>query len=158
MRIELRVGRYLRNCMMTGWEIVGPLISRCKSSFRYPLSSAQSGESAASCCADDGYSKALSNLRPDQGLRMLSPKLIFTCICYFDRPRAILCVKTFNRSIAQGQCLLVFNRPDPRPPTVAMRSGMLEIGKLVGDTSPRSTSSQVDGAETGAPGLARTVE
>jgi hypothetical protein len=29
--------------------------------------------------------------------------------------------------------------------------------KLRGATSPRSTASQVQGAETGAPGLARTV-
>jgi hypothetical protein len=35
---------------------------------------------------------------------------------------------------------------------------MLRMVKVRGDTSPRSTSSQVQGAETGAPGLARTVK
>ncbi len=42
-------------------------------------------------------------------------------------------------------------------PTSAMRWARLRIVKLTDDTSPRSTSSQVHGAETGAPRLARTV-
>ena len=44
-----------------------------------------------------------------------------------------------------------------RSPIRASRSGMLRSVNVCGCTSPRSTSSHVHGAETGAPGLARTV-
>ncbi len=47
--------------------------------------------------------------------------------------------------------------PDHTSPTFEMRAGMLRRVNEVGATAPRSTSSQVTGADTGAPGLARTV-
>ena len=42
-------------------------------------------------------------------------------------------------------------------PTLAMRSGMVRSVNVRGPTSPRSTSSHVHGADTGAPRFARTV-
>ena len=42
-------------------------------------------------------------------------------------------------------------------PTFAMRSGMFRSVNVPGFTSPRSTSSHVHGADTGAPRFARTV-
>ena len=44
-----------------------------------------------------------------------------------------------------------------RSPTAAMRSGMLRSVNEPGLTLPRSTSSHVHGADTGAPRFARTV-
>ena len=44
-----------------------------------------------------------------------------------------------------------------RSPTASIRSAMFTSVKLWGCTSPLSTSSHVHGAETGAPGLARTA-
>ena len=38
-----------------------------------------------------------------------------------------------------------------------MRAGMERSVKVCGNTSPPATSSQVHGADTGAPGLARTA-
>src|SRR5688500_17152320 len=44
-----------------------------------------------------------------------------------------------------------------RSPTFAMRSGIFRTVNVRGSTSPRTTSSHVHGADTGAPGFARTV-
>ena len=44
-----------------------------------------------------------------------------------------------------------------RSPTSAIRSAMLRSVNDCGLTLPLSTSSQVHGADTGAPGLARTA-
>src|SRR5712672_1170645 len=44
-----------------------------------------------------------------------------------------------------------------RSPTFATRSGMFRRVNVPGFTSPRSTSSHVQGADTGAPRFARTV-
>ena len=44
-----------------------------------------------------------------------------------------------------------------RSPTFATRSGMFRSVNVRGFTSPRSISSHVHGADTGAPRFARTV-
>ena len=72
---------------------------------------------------------------------------------FFEASHNIL----LSRSIGNNSDRLVFNRPDQRSPTLAMRWAMLRMVKLRGAISPRSTSSEVQGADTGAPGLARTV-
>jgi hypothetical protein len=46
---------------------------------------------------------------------------------------------------------------DHRSPTSANLDGIVERVKVRGPTVPRSTSSQVHGADTGAPGLARVA-
>src|SRR5688572_6033514 len=64
-----------------------------------------------------------------------------------------------RRSLSIGR----FNdRPRPRisahtSPTFAMRSGIVRSVKVAGFTLPRSISSHLHGADTGAPGFARTV-
>ena len=46
---------------------------------------------------------------------------------------------------------------DQRSPTSATREGIDRRVNVRGPTSPRSSSSHVQGADTGAPGLARTA-
>jgi hypothetical protein len=52
---------------------------------------------------------------------------------------------------------LVFNIADHKSPTSVTRWTIMRNVKLFGSTTPRSTSSHVHGADTGAPALARTV-
>lgn len=47
--------------------------------------------------------------------------------------------------------------PDQRSPTSAIRAAMVRSVHVRGPTAPPSTSAHVHGAETGAPGLARTA-
>ena len=44
-----------------------------------------------------------------------------------------------------------------RSPTASRRAGIVRSVNVCGATAPRSTSSHVHGADTGAPGRARTV-
>jgi len=44
-----------------------------------------------------------------------------------------------------------------KSPTSAMRAAIVRSVKVRGPTSPRSSSSQAQGADTGAPGFARTA-
>lgn len=62
-----------------------------------------------------------------------------------------------NRLIGRLSDRFVFSRSAQRSPRSPIGWAILRMAKLRGVTLPRSTSSQVHGAETGAPGLARTV-
>lgn len=52
---------------------------------------------------------------------------------------------------------LLLSKLDHRSPTSAIRFSIVRNVKLFGCTSPVSTSSHEHGADTGAPGFARTV-
>ena len=62
-----------------------------------------------------------------------------------------------NRSIGRRSERLRRRMSDQRSPTSAMRAAIVRSVNVRGPTSPRSISSHVHGADTGAPGFARTA-
>ena len=60
-------------------------------------------------------------------------------------------------SMARRSDRLLFRIPPHRSPTPATRPAIVRSVNVRGPTSPRSTSSHVHGADTGAPGFARTA-
>lgn len=62
-----------------------------------------------------------------------------------------------RRAIGRTSDFLILSMSAHRSPVAAIRWAIVRNVKLFGPTSPLSTSSQEHGADTGAPGLARTV-
>src|SRR6185369_11770370 len=62
-----------------------------------------------------------------------------------------------HRTAGFRAALRAGSRSSQRSPTFLSRPGIEAIVTLCGAISPRSTSSHVHGAETGAPGLGRRV-
>lgn len=62
-----------------------------------------------------------------------------------------------RRAIGRTNDFLIFSMSAHRSPREEIRWAIIRNVKLFGPTSPRSSSSHEQGAETGAPGFARTV-
>ena len=60
-------------------------------------------------------------------------------------------------AIARTSERFLFRRSAQTSPSFSMRAAMLRRLNVVGPTFPVMTSSQVHGADTGAPGFARTA-
>ena len=69
----------------------------------------------------------------------------------------LACLSACKRSPGSASDWPVAGRSDQRSPTASNRLVIERSVKLRGSTWPRSTSSQVQGAETVAPARARTV-